>query len=217
MNVEQITQALREVSDADFEHIFDQMILIRQERQARPQVEAAKVDMATQLWEEHPNLKPEYQDTDPEPAETIDSLVAKIPPWKKPSGPATAYPLASLVQHQGKLWRNRTRGMNESEPGTKWSRWEDVTRDFLRPEPVHDGNAPEQESPTSEKPAPTPESEEPQNVTPAPTVAAWTPGETLIKGTTRTYKGKLYVCQRFHTTKAGLEPDAGTGYWQLLV
>ncbi|MEE5522166.1 hypothetical protein V2M56_11120, partial [Streptococcus pneumoniae] len=90
-----------------------------------------------------------------------------------------------------------------------FSGWQDVTRDFLRDEPI---NTEGEDAPglitEPDKPV--------EPVEPAPTVPDWKPGELITAGTTRLYNGNLYVCQRLHTTRDDRRPDTAADYWTKL-
>ena len=177
-------------------------------RQAEEVVEAARAEDAQELWQTHPELKPQFA-TEVEPETSIDQLVAKVAAWSKPTSRATAYPPAALVSHDGKLWRNRRVGQNAKTPGEIFSGWQDVTRDFLRDEPI---NTEGEDAPGLITEPDTPA----EPVEPTPTVPEWREGETLIKGTTRLYNGDLYVSKRLHTTRDDRRPDTATDYWTKL-
>lgn len=177
-------------------------------RQAEETVEAARAQDAQELWQTHPELKPQFA-TEVEPETSIDQLVAKVAAWSKPTSRATAYPPAALVSHDGKLWRNRRLGQNAKTPGEIFSGWQDVTRDFLRDEPI---NTEGEDAPGLITEPDTPA----EPVEPAPTVPEWREGETLTKGTTRLYNGDLYVSKRLHTTRDDRRPDTATDYWTKL-
>ena len=177
-------------------------------RQAEETVEAARAQDAQELWQTHPELKPQFA-TEVEPETSIDQLVAKVAAWSKPTSRATAYPPAALVSHDGKLWRNRRLGQNAKTPGEIFSGWQDVTRDFLRDEPI---NTEGEDAPGLITEPDTPA----EPVEPAPTVPEWREGETLTKGTTRLYNGYLYVSKRLHTTRDDRRPDTATDYWTKL-
>lgn len=177
-------------------------------RQAEEAVEAARAQDAQELWQTHPELKPQFA-TEVEPETSIDQLVAKVAAWSKPTSRATAYPPAALVSHDGKLWRNRRLGQNSKTPGEIFSGWQDVTRDFLRDEPI---NTEGEDAPGLITEPDTPD----EPVEPAPTVPEWREGETLTKGTTRLYNGDLYVSKRLHTTRDDRRPDTATDYWTKL-
>lgn len=205
MTLDDIITAIRELPDEEFNHLADQMFIMRRERDAKPFVQQAEEKMVEQVWEAHPELKPEFAETVPEPAETVDSLIKGIPEWVQPSSPASAYPAAALVAHKGLLYRNQ-RARNSKEPGVRFSGWEDVTAHFLKPDVIE----PEPTGP--EQPAPEPE----QPAAPAPGVREWRTGELVSKGDTRLHDGKLVVAQRLHTTADTNRPDKGTGHWRTL-
>lgn len=186
----------------------------KQRRAALPAVEEAQAEIMAEVWEAQPDLKPAYVGTvDPE-TPTLDALMGQLPAWVQPTGKANAYPPASLVQHDGKAWRNRRRGLNSAEPGDVFSGWEDVTDDLLKPLPVQDGNA--EDADTTDAPGLITEPEKP--VTPAPGVKPYKDGENLSKGELRLYDGEVYVWQKtlLEKTRPETAPDKNTGHWQKL-
>ena len=215
MTIQDIKTAITQLSKEDYEEILSWAAGDEHDRRiAAPAVEQARAEDAKELWETHPELKPQFA-TEVEPETSIDQLVNKVAAWARPTSRATAYPPAALVSHEGKLWRNRRLGQNANTPGEIFSGWQDVTRDFLRDEPINTegedapGLITEPAEPhTPAKPTPP--------VTPAPTVPEWKPGELITAGTTRLYNGALYVCQRLHTTRDDRRPDTATDYWTKL-
>ena len=212
MTIDEIKTAITQLSKADYEEILSWAAGDEHDRRiAAPAVEQARAEDAKELWETHPELKPQFA-TEVEPETSIDQLVAKVAAWAKPTSRATAYPPAALVSHEGKLWRNRRLGQNANTPGEIFSGWQDMTRDFLRDEPINtegeDAPGLITEPDTPDKPV--------KPVEPAPTVPEWREGELLSAGTTRLYNGALYVCQRLHTTRDDRRPDTATDYWRKL-
>jgi len=212
VTIDEIKTAITQLSKADYEEILSWAAGDEHDRRiAAPAVEQARAEDAKELWETHPELKPQFA-TEVEPETSIDQLVAKVAAWAKPTSRATAYPPAALVSHEGKLWRNRRLGQNANTPGEIFSGWQDMTRDFLRDEPINtegeDAPGLITEPDTPDKPV--------KPVEPAPTVPEWREGELLSAGTTRLYNGALYVCQRLHTTRDDRRPDTATDYWRKL-
>ena len=214
MTIDDIKTAITQLSKADYEEVLSWAAGDEHDRRiAAPAVEQARAEDAQELWETHPELKPQYA-TEVEPETSIDQLITKVADWAKPTSRATAYPPAALVSHEGKLWRNRRLGQNANTPGEIFSGWQDVTRDFLRDEPI---NTEGEDAPglITEPSKPT-DPVTPPPVTPAPTVPEWKPGELITAGTTRLYNGSLYVCQRLHTTRDDRRPDTAADYWTKL-
>lgn len=215
MTIQDIKTAITQLSKDDYQKILDWVVGDEHDRrQTQDAVEQARAEDAKELWETHPELKPQFA-TEVEPETSIDQLVAKVAAWAKPTSRATAYPPAALVSHDGKLWRNRRLGQNAKTPGEIFSGWQDVTRDFLRDEPI---NAEGEDAPglITEPAEPHTPDEPVKPVEPAPTVPEWKPGELITAGTTRLYNGDLYVCQRLHTTRDDRRPDTATDYWRKL-
>ena len=215
MTIQDLKQTISALNEADFFDLFGWVCGDEYDRRkAAPAVEKARAEDAKELWATHPELKPQFA-TEVEPETSIDQLVAKVAAWAKPTSRATAYPPAALVSHDGKLWRNRRLGQNAKTPGEIFSGWQDVTRDFLRDEPI---NTEGEDAPglITEPAEPHTPDEPVKPVEPAPTVPDWKPGELITAGTTRLYNGALYVCQRLHTTRDDRRPDTATDYWRKL-
>lgn len=209
MTIDDIKTAITQLSKDEYQEVLSWVAGEEHDRRiAAPAVEQARAEDAKELWETHPELKPQFA-TEVEPETSIDQLVAKVAAWAKPTSRATAYPPAALVSHDGKLWRNRRLGQNAKTPGEIFSGWQDVTRDFLRDEPI---NTEGEDAPGLITEPDTPD-EPDKPVEPAPTVPEWREGELITKGTTRLYNGDLYVCQRLHTTRDDRRPDTATDYW----
>lgn len=209
VTIDEIKTAITQLSKEGYEEVLSWVIGDeRERRQTQDAVEAARAEDAKELWQTHPELKPQFA-TEVEPETSIDQLVAKVAAWSKPTSRATAYPPAALVSHEGKLWRNRRLGQNAKTPGEIFSGWQDVTRAFLRDEPI---NTEGEDAPGLITEPDTPD----EPVEPAPTVPDWKPGELITAGTTRLYNGALYVCQRLHTTRDDRRPDTATDYWRKL-
>ena len=187
-------------------------------RAAQPAVEEAQAQLVEELWEHQPDLKPAYAGTVDPDTPTLDALLAQLPKWAQPTSRASAYPPASLVQHKGRAWRNRRRGLNANEPGTPFSGWEDVTDELLKPVPVQDGNA--EDADATDAPGlitePTPEPEPEPETTPAPQVQEWYAGAKIEQGIPWLHNGQVYIAKVNHTATALNAPGKSTRHWQLL-
>lgn len=185
-------------------------------RAAQPAVEQAQAELVEELWEAKPDLKPQFVGTVDPDTPTLDALLAQLPAWAQPTSRASAYPPASLVQHKGRAWRNRRRGLNAAEPGTPFSGWEDVTDELLKPVPVQDGNATDADTTDAPgliaEPEPKPEPE----TTPAPQVQEWYAGAKIEQGIPWLHDGQLYIAKMNHTATAANAPGKSTRHWQLL-
>ena len=210
MNLEELFAQIRALPDADFHRLSDEMYVISREREARDQVEAAQAELVAELQEQHPELAPKYATALDEVA-TLADLLAKLSEWVQPTSKATAYPPMSLVKHQEKAYRARR--LTDKEPGTPFSGWEDVTRDFLRPEPIADGNADEV---GADAPGLITEPDEPENVTPAPMAQPWKAGEWYSAGALALDEGVAYVSQRLHRATESNRPSSGAKEWRPL-
>ena len=184
-------------------------------RAAQPAIEQAQAQLVEELWEQQPNLKPAYAGTVDPGTPTLDALLAQLPKWAQPTSKASAYPPASLVQHKGRAWRNRRRGLNAAEPGTPFSGWEDVTDELLKPVPVQDGNA--ADAGTTDAPGlitePEPEPEPEPEVTPAPQVQEWYIGAKIEQGIPWLHDGQVYIAKVAHTATALNAPGKSTRHW----
>ena len=184
-------------------------------RAAQPAVEEAQAQLVEELWEQQPELKPAYAGTVDPDTPTLDALLAQLPAWAQPTSKASAYPPASLVQHNGRAWRNRRRGLNANEPGTPFSGWEDVTDHLLKPVPVQDGNA--EDADATDEPGlvtePTPEPEPEPETTPAPQVQEWYVGAKIEQGIPWLHDGQVYIAKVAHTASVTNAPGKSARHW----
>lgn len=208
MNLEELFAQIRALPDADFHRLSDEMYVISREREARDQVEAAQADLVVELQEAHPELKPEAT-TDAKPATTLQELLDQLTPWEQPKTRAGAYTPPALVAHNNGA--HRARRPTTKEPGTPFSGWEDVTRDFLRPEPIADGNA---DGVGTDAPGLITEPEKP--TTPAPMAQPWKAGEWYSAGALALDNGVAYVSQRLHRATNANRPSSGAKEWRPL-
>lgn len=209
MTLDEIIAGIRTLTDEDYYRLSDEMYVIGREREARAQVEAAQAELVAELQEAHPELAPKYA-TQLDEAESLDQLLAKLPAWEQPTSKANAHPPASLVKHNEKAWRARR--MTDKEPGTPFSGWEDVTADFLRPEPIADGNDPDV---GTDAPGLITEPE-PEKTTPAPQAQPWKAGEWYSAGELALDNGVAYVSQRLHRATDTNRPSTGAKEWRPL-
>ena len=172
----------------------------------------AEAELVVQLQEQHPELAPDYA-TQVEAVSTLEDLFAKLPAWVQPTSKASSYPPMSLVKHNDKAWRARR--LTDKEPGTAFDGWEDVTHEFLHPEPIADGNDPEV---GTDAPGliTEPEPDEPENVTPAPMAQPWKAGEWYSAGALALDNGVAYVSQRLHRATDTNRPSTGAKEWRPL-
>lgn len=210
MNLDELFAEIRALPDADFHRLSDEMYVIGREREARDQVEAAQAELVVELQEAHPELKPEAT-TEAKPTTTLQELLAQLTPWEQPKTRAGAYAPPALVAHNGGA--HRARRPTTKEPGTPFSGWEDVTRDFLRPEPIADGNA---DGVGTDAPGLITEPDEPENITPAPMAQPWKAGEWYSAGALALDNGVAYVSQRVHRATDTNRPSTGAKEWRPL-
>ena len=213
-----LRDTIQALPDTEFRDLKAWLVTTETDRRAaQPAVEEAQAQLVEELWEQQPELKPQFVGTVDPDTPTLDALLAQLPKWAQPTSKASAYPPASLVQHEGKAWRNRRRGLNAAEPGTPFSGWEDVTDDYLRLADALDGNHPDvgTDAPgliTEPTPTPAP-APAPENITPAPQVQPWQDGRRYTKGEPALDNGALYVAQRDHKATTTNRPTKGTADW----
>lgn len=198
----------REIPEEDLRRLSTWITLEeRPRRREERRIADAEAELVAQLQEQHPELAPDYA-TQLETVATLADLLAKLSEWVQPTSKATAYPPMSLVKHQEKAYRARR--LTDKEPGTPFSGWEDVTADFLRPEPIADGNDPEVGADAPGLIT------EPENVTPAPMAQPWKAGEWYSAGALALDNGVAYVSQRLHRATESNRPSSGAKEWQPL-
>lgn len=210
MTLEDLFTQIRALSDEDYYRLSDEMYVIGREREARAQVEAAQAELVVELQEAHPELKPEAT-TEAKPATTLQELLAQLTPWEQPKTRAGAYAPPALVAHNGGA--HRARRPTTKEPGTPFSGWEDVTADFLRPEPIADGNA---DGVGTDAPGLITEPEPESETTPAPMAQPWKVGEWYSAGEPALDNGVAYVSQRLHRATDTNRPSSGAKEWRAL-
>lgn len=204
----------REIPEEDLGRLSTWITLEeRPRRREERRIADAEAELVAELQEAHPELAPKYATALDEVA-TLADLLAKLPEWVQPTSRANAYPPMSLVKHDGKAWRARR--LTDKEPGTPFSGWEDVTADFLRPEPIADGNTDGvgTDAPgliTEPEPSP-----QPENVTPAPMAQPWKAGEWYSAGELALDNGTAYVSQRLHRATDTNRPTTGAKEWRAL-
>lgn len=208
MTLEDLFAQIRALPDEDYYRLSDEMYVIGREREARAQVEAAQAELVVELQEAHPELKPEAT-TEAKPAATLQELLAQLTPWEQPKTRAGAYAPPALVAHNNGA--HRARRPTTKEPGTPFSGWEDVTADFLRPEPIADGNDPEVGTD-----APGLITEPESETTPAPMAQPWKAGEWYSAGELALDNGTAYVSQRLHRATENTRPSTGAKEWRPL-
>lgn len=170
----------------------------------------AQAELVVELQEAHPELKPEAT-TEAKPATTLEELLGQLTPWEQPKTRAGAYAPPALVAHNGGA--HRARRLTDKEPGTAFSGWEDVTRDFLRPEPIADGN---DDGVGTDAPGLITEPEGPVQIKPASQVKEWKAGEWYSAGEPSRDNGVVYVSQRLHRAIDTNRPTTGAKEWRPL-
>ena len=211
-----LQDTIQSLSDTEFRDLKAWVVTAETDRRAaQPAVEEAQAQLVEELWEQQPELKPAYVGTVDPDTPTLDALLAQLPAWTQPTSKASAYPPASLVQHEGKAWRNRRRGLNAAEPSAPFSGWEDVTDHLLKPVPVQDGNA--EDADTTDAPGlitePQPEPEPQPETTPAPQVQEWYVGAKIEQGIPWLHNGQVYIAKANHTASATNALGKSTRHW----
>ena len=209
-----LQDTIQALPDTDFRDLKAWIVTTETDRRAaQPAVEQAQAEIIAEVWEQQPDLKPQFVGTVDPDTPTLDALLAQLPAWTQPTSKASAYPPASLVQHEGRAWRNRRRGLNAAEPGTPFSGWEDVTDELLKPVPVQDGNA--ADAGTTDAPGliAEPEPEPEPEVTPAPQVQEWYAGAKIEQGIPWLHDGQVYIAKVNHTASATNAPGKSTRHW----
>lgn len=190
MTIDEITTALRQITDQEFERIFDEIILIRQERQARPQVEQAQVQLITELQDAGKLDKPN--------ASTVEEATqtpATIPPWENPgTDHSRMYLHGAVVAHNERVWESRHPGLNHWEPGATGVDsfiWADITSIVKPPAETPSGTT--------------------QDGTP---VIQFAPDLPVQPGDIVEYQGARYRVLSAHTTAAHWPPDQAHALFQ---
>lgn len=200
----------------DDSQFLDHRMYCADEEPKRRMVEETRaqeaVAIAEQLWEAHPELKPE-RTTDVEPVTDLDALLAQVQEWKEPVGKFDAYPPANLTRLSGRIWRNERRGLNANRPGTILSGWCDVTDELLA---AGKALAEQQAQAAAENETPAPAPEEPKQVTPAHEAREWEAGLKIEAGIPWRHDGGLYLAKLTHTSTALNAPGKSTRHWQKL-
>lgn len=200
----------------DDSQFLDHRLYCADEEPKRRMVEETRaqeaVAIAEQLWEAHPELKPE-RTTDVDPVSDVDALLAQVQEWKEPVGKFDAYPPANLTKLSGRIWRNERRGLNANRPGTILSGWRDVTDELLA---AGKALAEQQAQAAVENETPAPAPEEPKQVTPANEAKEWAAGLKIEAGIPWRHDGSLYLAKLTHTSSALNAPGKSTRHWQKL-
>lgn len=196
----------REIPEEDLGRLSTWITLEeRPRRREERRIADAEAELVAELQEAHPELAPRYT-TQLDEVGTLADLLAKLSEWVQPTSKATSYPPMSLVKHQDKAWRARR--LTDKEPGTPFSGWEDVTADFLRPEPIADGNT---DGVGTDAPGlitpPEPE------VTPAPELQEWKAGEWYSKGESVRVGNVAYTSLKLHRATEATHPTKNTQEW----
>lgn len=200
----------REIPEEDLGRLSTWITLEeRPRRREERRIADAEAELVAELQEQHPELAPKYT-TQLDEVATLADLLAKLSEWVQPTSKVSSYPPMSLVKHQERAYRARR--LTDKEPGAVFSGWEDVTRDFLRPEPIADGNDPEV---GTDAPGLITEPE-PEKTTPASMAQPWKAGEWYSAGELALDEGVAYVSQRLHRATDTNRPTTGAKEWRPL-
>lgn len=205
MTLDEITGAIRQLDDTDFNALSDQMFIMREERRARPAVEQAKqaaeaetaTKIAQQLADEHPELFEK-------PTETADGEVRDWEPWH-PLKTDTHYRYGDRTRHNGKVWRDvldpTGATLNVWEPGAQGidERYWEILESNARPSMPA---VPETDTPST----PTQPAED--------RTREWEPGLDVKAGDKLAYRGVTYTVRQPHTTAAHWLPDTLPALYQ---
>lgn len=116
MDLAKVQEIVRELNEADYTQLW--VWMGTEERQRRASANAvAKAEAAVVggLWEERPELKPDFRDK-----------ADGAPEWVQPTGAHAAYPQGAYVTHKDRTWRNTLGGLNAHEPSATGAGWEIV-------------------------------------------------------------------------------------------
>lgn len=203
----------------DDNQLLDHRLYCSEEEPKRRMIEDTRaqeaVAIAEQLWEAHPELKPEHT-ADVEPVSELDALLSQVQEWKEPAGKFDAYPPAILTKLDGRIWRNERRGMNAAKPGAILSGWRDVTDELLAAGKALVEQEAQAAAAENETPAPVPVPEEPKNVTPANEAREWSAGIKIEAGVPWRHEGDIYFAKVSHTSTLLNAPGKSSRHWQRL-
>lgn len=115
MTLEEITAAIRQLDDAQFQHLLSWVVTEEKDRrQAQPAIEQAQADIVTELQDAGKLEKPEAVTE-----EQAKEDAAKVPEWRDPgTDHSKMYHYGDVVQYEGKLVRSTHQGLNSWTPGT---------------------------------------------------------------------------------------------------
>lgn len=115
MTLEEITAAIRQLDDAQFQQLKSWVVTVEENRRAaQPEIEQAQADIVTELQDAGKLEKPEAATE-----EQAKEDAAQVPEWKNPgTDHALMYHYGDVVQYEGKLVRSTHQGLNSWAPGT---------------------------------------------------------------------------------------------------
>lgn len=114
MTLDEITAAIRDLTDDDFNRLSDEMFTMRREREARPQVEQSQANLITELQDAGKLDKPKAMTE-----EQAASNPTAVPAWVDPgTDHAKMYHQGDVVRYGDKFVRSTHPGLNHWAPGT---------------------------------------------------------------------------------------------------
>lgn len=188
MTLNEITTAIRTLTDADFNKLSDEMFIMRREREARDQVEAGQAELVAELQKSGQLSRPATA-TMEEATEAPDT----VPAWENPlTDHARMYHAGAVVTHNERVWQSTHAGLNHWEPGATGVDehiWLDITHQVQPTEP---------EEPT------------------AGAVIPFGPGLPVKQGDVVEFEGERYKVLSDHTTASHWPPNEADALFQKL-
>lgn len=181
--MDEIKQQIRDLNPADWQDFLTWVVRTEKpRREAAPEVEAGRAELIEEVWQAHPDTRPDYAPSD---ASTSD-----WPAWQQPTSALGSYPPGAGVTYNGALWENTLPMLNPHTPGAVGAGW---VRHITTPDTIDDTSAPGSQS----------------NPIPWAVGIAATPaggdGVTWV-----THGGHLWECLTSHITHEGWPPSAAT-------
>lgn len=128
MTPDEITAAIRQLDDAQFQELLAWVVTPERERRAaQAAVEQAQADLVAELQEAGKLDKPK--------AVTVEEAVEapdRVPAWENPlTDHSKMYAKTNVITHNGRFWESTHTGLNSWEPGAQGVDeyiWRDVTQ-----------------------------------------------------------------------------------------
>ena len=179
--MDKIKQKIQALDEADWQTLLDWVVGDEKlRREAAPAVDAGRADLVKEIWQAHPDQRPDY-------TPDADSATAEDwPDWVQPTGALDCYPAGAGVTHDGARWINTLPGLNPHAPGAVGAGW---VRHYT---PTPDGAPGTRDNPVAW----------------AVGISATPAGGDGI--TWVTHDGHLWECLTSHVTHEGWPPSAAT-------